>query len=133
MAPASAAQLLFILLTVILIVSGTPVLSLLISPLTNEDGDFVGKGPAVSVGDRGQGPVELPEPTDVSLFVSLSLLQEFARGARTDSPMNARPFFKKCFLSIKKIDLGSEILKHKASCSIVLHRAYIDKPFLCTG
>src|ERR1044071_6128872 len=100
MAPARAAQLLFLLLMVILMVNGTPVRSLRISLVTSEEGVFVGKGPSVSVGEVVQVPVPpepLPksEPDAEEAFVSC-FLQELTNGAmvaKPSAPMN--PFFKK--------------------------------------
>src|SRR5690349_11181199 len=105
MAPARAAQLLFLLLIVILIVNGTPVRSLRISFVTREEGDLVGKGPAVSAGEVVQEPgvvvVPVPVPVSVSVpFKMSSLLQAPASGAMAASPKTARVFLKKCFLSI---------------------------------
>jgi hypothetical protein len=106
MAPDNAAQLFVRLLMVILIVSGTPVRSLLISLLTSEEGDFVGKGPAVSMGDVEQEPdvVVSVLPSVLVLeeaVLSFSFLHALANGATDANPRAAmKPFFKKSFLSI---------------------------------
>ena len=111
-APDKAAQLLFLLLIVILIVNATPVRSLLISFVTSDEGLLVGKGPSVSVGEVVQLPLVVPVevPVDVPVEVpvlvpesevaSLSFLQP-ASGAIALMPNAAiKPFLKKSFLSI---------------------------------
>jgi len=62
-------QLSFVFLIVIFIVNATPVLSNRISDLTSDDGDLVGKGPAVSVGDTVQDPELVPVPVSVPVVV----------------------------------------------------------------
>lgn len=88
---------------VILMVKGTPVLSLVISVITNEDGDFVGNGPSVSDDVEVQVPVVPPEPVSVPELDPdpVSFLQELASGAtKAAIPKADIPLRKKSFLSI---------------------------------
>ena len=67
---------------------------------TNDEGVFVGKGPAVSAGDV----VQVPEfvPPEVLAASALSFLHALASGAMAAKPKAAiKPFFKKSFLSVK--------------------------------
>jgi hypothetical protein len=102
MAFAKAAQLLFVFLIVILIVKATPVLSSLISDLTNDEGVIVGKGPAVSEGDTEQLPLPPPEPVSVPVSVSVVVRSSFLQACNisgTDvAPMKncLRNFFLDC-------------------------------------
>jgi hypothetical protein len=108
-APAKAAQLAFLFWIVMFIVSGTPVLSLVISDFTNDEGLLVGNGPAVSDGVTLQveETEELPVSVAWVLSVTLesvdessSLPQELIMGiAKDPNPTNPNPF-KKSFLSI---------------------------------
>jgi hypothetical protein len=87
----------------ILIVNGTPVLSLVIFEVTRLEGVLVGKGPAVSVGARVHEPVEPvpePEPEEDVVSVTVSFLQELSKGATNAKPKDAIPFFKKALRSI---------------------------------
>ena len=74
--------------------------------MTSEEGDLVGKGPAVSVGETRQVPELVPEPVSIPVpvlvwSVVLLLLHEPASGAIAEKPKAAiSPFFKKSFLSI---------------------------------
>jgi hypothetical protein len=96
----------FRLLTVIFIENGKPARSLLISFVTSDEGDFVGKGPAVSVGDMlhepDDVPPSVPEPVPDSIVsVRSLLLHEPTSGVTAAKPKAAMmPFFKKAFLSI---------------------------------
>jgi hypothetical protein len=84
-------------------VNATPVLSPVISDLTSVPGDFVGKGPSVSVGVTVQEPDELVidvESVEEEELSDVSFLQALANGAIAARPKAANPFFKKCFLSI---------------------------------
>lgn len=103
-APAKAAQLLLRLFTVILIVNGTPMRSLVIVLVTSDEGDLVGKGPAVSEGVAVQASdVDPVVSLDVELLPDVkvsSLLQECANGAMVARPKTARLFFRKSFRSM---------------------------------
>jgi hypothetical protein len=107
MAPAKIAQLALVFLMVILIVNPTPVLSLTIFAVTNDEGDLVGNGPAVSVEVTVQ-VVEVEPPVLVAVVVSvatdeellLSLLQALITGmVNAPNPANPNPL-KNSFLSI---------------------------------
>src|SRR5215217_3417988 len=107
MVPASAAQLLLLLLTVKLMVRGTPVRSLVMVLFSKEEGVFVGKGPAVSTGDVVHTPdavfVVVPDPEVEPAASTSALLQALVNGAMAARPRKAKLFFKKCLRSIKSI------------------------------
>jgi hypothetical protein len=90
------------------IVKATPVLSLTIFAVTNDDGVLVGNGPAVSEGVTEQLP-DVVVPTAVLEFVpvvvvaavSSSVLQELITGiVKEPNPTKPNPL-KKSFLFIK--------------------------------
>jgi hypothetical protein len=85
-------------------VKATPVLSLVISLLTSEEGVLVGKGPSVSVGLTVHDPEEVPDPVPELVSEPLVLLPVVslpqARGATAIMPNAANPFLKKFFLSM---------------------------------
>ena len=87
------------MLMVSLMISGMPVLSLVISDVTRLDGVFVGNGPAVSVGEVVQVPlsfvVDPPSPA------TSSFLHELTSGMTKAAPRVAIPFLKNDFLSIQ--------------------------------
>ena len=92
-----ALQLLLLLFIVILIASSTPLLSLLMSLATNEEGVCVGNGPAVSAGVAVQESELVPELVPVLLVVVISFLHAFTNGMIAVAPNAANPFFRKIF------------------------------------
>ena len=94
MAPASAAQLVFLFCMVMFTASGTPVLSSIILLRWYEEGWCVGNGPCVSVGASVQAPVVVVVP---------SFLQAFINGATATKPNAVKLFFKKFFRSMMRI------------------------------
>jgi hypothetical protein len=90
---------------VIFIVKATPVLSIVISDFTKEDGVMVGNGPAVSDGVIEQSPDDEPEAEDESVLAeefdeSSSVLHEFMIGiANEPIPIKPKPL-KNSFLFI---------------------------------
>ena len=79
------------------------------NPYASDEGDFVGKGPAVSVGDMlhepDDVPPSVPEPAPDSIVsVRSLLLHEPTSGVTAAKPRAAMiPFFKKAFLSIRSV------------------------------
>ena len=91
----------FVFSIVNFMVKATPVLSSRISLLTKDEGDFVGKGPSVSLGDTVQEPLVVPPVVSVPVSGdAVSFLHEFTKGTMPAMPNAARPFLKKSLRSI---------------------------------
>jgi hypothetical protein len=105
-APASAAQLAFEFLMVMLTANNTPDLSSRISERTYDEGVCVGKGPSVSVGVTAQLPEPVPVPVpdpEPELEVTSAFLQAawMIKGTEVAPiSMLRRNFFLDCSIAI---------------------------------